>query len=216
MASSTPAILSLREAWRRWWVTSSRFTTTYMLTPHQLDKYKKADFGKCPRVMCNSHPLLPMGLSDIPNHKPVKLYCARCEDIYNPKSSRHAAIDGAYFGTSFHNILFQVYPALIPAKSAERYVPRVYGFKVHAAAALVRWQNGQRDEMRRRLRKLEVESGFKDGESELDEAEDDEDDDVEEGGAGDQQVVVAAAAAAAMHVAGLRGANAEAHIGSVA
>jgi casein kinase II subunit beta len=126
--------------------------------------------------MCNSHPLLPMGLSDIPNLKPVKLYCARCEDLYNPKSSRHASIDGAYFGTSFHNILFQVYPGLIPPKSSERYVPRVYGFKVHAAAALVRWQNGQRDDLRRRLRKMEVESGFKDGEDDELEGEDDDDD----------------------------------------
>jgi len=118
-----------------------------------------------------------MGLSDVASSKPVKLYCARCEDIYNPKSSRHAAIDGAYFGTSFHNIIFQVYPALIPTKSAERYVPRVYGFKVHAAAALVRWQNNKRDDMRRRLRKMEVESGFKDGEDSI---EGDDDDDLEE------------------------------------
>lgn len=102
-----------------------------------------------------------MGLSDVPSVKPVKLYCTRCEDIYNPKSSRHAAIDGAYFGTSFHNIIFQVYPALIPAKSTERYVPRVYGFKVHASATLVRWQNAKRDEMRRRLRKLEIDTGFR-------------------------------------------------------
>lgn len=121
-----------------------------------------------------------MGLSDVPHSKAVKLYCARCEDIYNPKSSRHAAIDGAYFGTSFHNILFQVYPALIPAKSAERYIPRVYGFKVHAAAALVRWQNNKRDDMRRRLRKMEVESGFKDGEDSIEEGDDDEVDEDEE------------------------------------
>ncbi|CAK7220812.1 casein kinase 2 regulatory subunit [Sporothrix curviconia] len=107
-----------------------------------------------------------MGLSDIPNVRPVKLYCARCEDIYNPKSTRHAVIDGAYFGTSFHNILFQVYPTLIPPKTAERYIPRVYGFKVHASAALIRWQNSKRDDMRRRLRRQEIESGFKDGEDE--------------------------------------------------
>jgi casein kinase II subunit beta len=132
--------------------------------------------------MCKSQALLPMGQSDNPNVKAVKLYCAKCEDIYNPKSSRHAAIDGAYFGTSFHNILFQVYPALIPPKSYERYVPRIYGFKVHAPAALIRWQNGQRDEMRRRLRKLEVESGFKDDEADVeadDSDEEDEDVDVE-------------------------------------
>ncbi|KAK4105996.1 hypothetical protein N658DRAFT_481956 [Parathielavia hyrcaniae] len=144
-----------------------------------LEKYKKADFGKCPRVMCNSHPLLPMGLSDVPSLKPVKLYCARCEDTYNPKSSRHASIDGAYFGTSFHNILFQVYPALVPAKSAERYVPRVYGFKVHAAAALVRWQNGVRDGMRRRLRKMDVESGFN-GEEDMEDDDDEEEEEEEE------------------------------------
>ena len=122
-----------------------------------------------------------MGQTDAPNLKPVKLYCVRCVDVYNPKSSRHAAIDGAYFGTSFHNIMFQVYPALVPAKNPERYVPRVYGFKVHAPAALVRLQNGQRADMLRRLRKLEVDSGFKDdglgggaGGDDLEEEEDEE------------------------------------------
>ncbi|CCF37345.1 casein kinase II subunit beta-2 [Colletotrichum higginsianum] len=154
----------------------ARFIVTTRGLAKMLEKYKKADFGKCPRVMCHSHPLLPMGLADIPNMKPVKLYCARCEDIYNPKSSRHAAIDGAYFGTSFHNIIFQAYPALIPTKSAERYVPRVYGFKVHAPAALIRWQHQKKDTMRRRLRKMEVDSGFRD-EDVLEEEE--EEDDVE-------------------------------------
>jgi hypothetical protein len=121
-----------------------------------------------------------MGQTDVPNQKPVKLYCARCEDVYNPKSSRHAAIDGAYFGTSFHNIMFQVYPALVPPKSAERYTPRVYGFRVHAPAALIRWQNARRTDMLRRLRKMEVESGFKgeNGEDleDLDDEEEDEED----------------------------------------
>ncbi|KPM34402.1 Casein kinase II subunit beta-2 [Neonectria ditissima] len=150
----------------------ARYIVTTRGLTKMLDKYKKADFGKCPRVQCHSHPLLPMGLSDVPNLKPVKLYCGRCEDIYNPKSSRHAAIDGAYFGTSFHNILFQVYPALIPTKSVNRYIPRVYGFKVHASAALIRWQNANRDDMRRRLRKLEIDTGFRE---ELGEDEEDED-----------------------------------------
>lgn len=158
----------------------------------QLDKYKKADFGKCPRVFCHSHPLLPMGQTDIPHQKPVKLYCVRCEDVYNPKSSRHAAIDGAYFGTSFHNIMFQVYPALVPPKSVERYIPRVYGFKVHASAALIRWQNTQRADMLRRLRKLEIESGFKEdvGDEDLEEEEEEEDDLELDGMEGDAMHVV--------------------------
>ena len=83
----------------------------------QLEKYKRADFGRCPRVLCQSQPLLPVGLTDVPYEKSVKLYCGRCEDIYSPKSSRHGSIDGAYFGTSFPHLLFLVYPNLIPPKS---------------------------------------------------------------------------------------------------
>lgn len=116
-----------------------------------------------------------MGQSDVPNASPVKLYCSRCEDIYNPKSSRHAVIDGAYFGTSFHNILFQVYPAMLPPKSQRRYEPRVFGFKVHAAAALARWQSDQREGMKDRLRKAQIETGFEDEDEELEGSEEDED-----------------------------------------
>ena len=85
----------------------------------QLDKFKRADFGRCPRVLCASQPLLPVGLTDIPYEKSVKLYCGRCEDLYSPKSSRHGSIDGAYFGTTFPHLLFLVYPTLIPSKAAD-------------------------------------------------------------------------------------------------
>lgn len=137
-------------SWRAW--TSEHLSPDHPeLIPSQLDKYKKCDFGKCPRVLCEGHPLLPMGQHDLPNMSTVKLYCPKCEDIYNPKSSRHASIDGAYFGTSFHSILFQVYPALNPEKSLRRYEPRIYGFKVHAAAALARWQDSCREDLQERL-----------------------------------------------------------------
>ena len=147
------------------------------LTPPQLEKYKKSEFGKCPRVMCDAQPLLPMGQNDTSSLSTVKLYCAKCEDLYNPKSTRHASIDGAYFGTSFHNILFQVYPAMMPAKSLRRHEPRVFGFRVHAAAALQRWQDGRRDEMQQRLRRAGVESSFVEEEGYDDDEEDEEDDD---------------------------------------
>jgi casein kinase II subunit beta len=83
----------------------------------QIEKYKRADFGRCPRVLCNSQALLPVGLTDIPYEKSVKLYCGRCEDLYSPKSSRHGSIDGAYFGTTFPHLLFLVYPNLISPKN---------------------------------------------------------------------------------------------------
>lgn len=132
-----------------------------------MDKYKKGEFGKCPRVMCDGQHLLPMGQNDNPNLSAVKLYCAKCEDLYNPKSSRHAAIDGAYFGTSFHNILFQVYPAIVPQRTQRRYEPRIYGFRVHAAAALMRWQSERKEEMKERLRKINVDTGFEEEDREL-------------------------------------------------
>ena len=115
-----------------------------------------------------------MGQNDTPNVSAVKLYCARCEDIYNPKSSRHASIDGAYFGTSFHNVLFQVYPAMTPQKSIRQYEPRVFGFRVHAAATLMRWQEQQRDGMKDRVKRAGLEPSFKEDETELDEEMDDE------------------------------------------
>lgn len=95
----------------------ARWIVTARGLAKMLEKYKKADFGRCPRVLCQSQPLLPVGLTDIPYEKSVKLYCARCEDLYSPKSSRHGSIDGAYFGTSFPHLLFLVYPHLIPPKS---------------------------------------------------------------------------------------------------
>ena len=107
-----------------------------------------------------------MGQHDTPNTSFVKLYCAKCEDIYNPKSSRHNSIDGAYFGTSFHNILFQVYPALVPQKSQRRYEPRIYGFRVHASAALMRWQEERREEMKERLKARSMETGFEEEDEE--------------------------------------------------
>ncbi|CAG7953603.1 unnamed protein product [Penicillium salamii] len=138
----------------------ARYIVTTRGLAKMLEKYKKSDFGKCPRVMCDGHALLPVGQSDLANLTTVKLYCPKCEDIYNPKSSRHASIDGAYFGTSFHSILFQVYPALNPAKSCRRYEPRIYGFRVHAAAALARYQDGERQDLKMRLADVDLPHRF--------------------------------------------------------
>ncbi|KAJ7482042.1 casein kinase II, regulatory subunit, partial [Mycena galericulata] len=94
----------------RWIVTASGLAK-------MVKKYKRGDFGRCPRVLCESQSLLPVGLVDIPFQKSVKLYCGRCEDLYSPKSSRHGSIDGAYFGTTFPHLLYLVYPTLLPPKT---------------------------------------------------------------------------------------------------
>ncbi|BEI82922.1 hypothetical protein CcaverHIS002_0307900 [Cutaneotrichosporon cavernicola] len=161
----------------------ARYVITTRGLQKMLDKYRKADFGRCPRVYCYSQPLLPVGLTDIPFQKPVKLYCPRCEDIYSPKSNRHGSIDGAYFGTTFPHMLFMNYPQMIPSKGqpsvsdrsdlrrepagvgaistakaalkAERYDPKIFGFRPHEDAQLSRWRTARRDAQIARLEALE-------------------------------------------------------------
>jgi casein kinase II subunit beta len=60
---------------------------------------------------------------------------------------------------------------MLPAKSAKRHEPRVFGFKVHAAASLARWQDGELKEMNERLWKVGVPNGF---------VEEDEDEELED------------------------------------
>ncbi|EEB05144.2 CK2 family regulatory subunit Ckb1 [Schizosaccharomyces japonicus yFS275] len=127
----------------------------YILTAQglykMLEKFKKCDFGRCPRFLCNGQAVLPVGLSDVPHSKSVKLYCPRCEDVYAPKSQRHAAIDGAYFGTTFPHMLIQVYPEIATTKPQERYIPRIFGFKVHAYTGVYKKQDSYRNKQKKRL-----------------------------------------------------------------
>ncbi|KAJ9111237.1 hypothetical protein QFC22_006537 [Naganishia vaughanmartiniae] len=122
-------MLCLSEDGRVWMAALARHVSRWLRDRHhdtithttlslsQLEKYRRADFGRCPRVYCYAQSLLPVGLSDTPYTKAVKLYCPRCEDVYSPKSNRHGSIDGAYFGTTFPHMLFMVYPQMIPGKA---------------------------------------------------------------------------------------------------
>ncbi|KAJ3681781.1 hypothetical protein LUZ60_014354 [Juncus effusus] len=96
-----------------------------------LEKFKNYDFGRCPRVYCCGQPCLPVGQSDIPRSSTVKIYCPKCEDIYYPRSKFQGNIDGAYFGTTFPHLFLMTYGHLKPQKPSQRYVPRVFGFKLH-------------------------------------------------------------------------------------
>lgn len=129
----------------------------YILTTRGLnkmfEKFRSGDFGYCPRVHCQLNPLLPVGLNDQPRMASVKLYCSKCEDLYNPKSGRHSAIDGAYFGTSFPAMFFQNFPNTVPIHAKETYVPRVFGFKLHEYSKLNRWRELQRLKLENRLKK---------------------------------------------------------------
>ncbi|KAM7491141.1 hypothetical protein LguiA_034062 [Lonicera macranthoides] len=96
-----------------------------------LEKYKNVEFGRCPRVYCYGQPCLPIGQSDIPRQSTVKIYCPKCEDIYTPRSRFQDKVDGAYFGSTSTNLFMMTYAHIKPPKTLQRYVPRVFGFKVH-------------------------------------------------------------------------------------
>ncbi|XP_074584967.1 putative casein kinase II subunit beta-4 isoform X1 [Curcuma longa] len=96
-----------------------------------LEKFKNYDFGRCPRVYCSGQPCLPVGQSDIPRSSTVKVYCPKCEDVYYPRSKYQGNIDGAYFGTTFPHLFLMTYGHLRPQKPSQRYLPRVFGYKIH-------------------------------------------------------------------------------------
>ena len=112
----------------------ARFIITGRGLQAMYQKYKACDFGVCPRVMCRGHPLLPVGLSDQLNENTVKLYCAKCDRVYNSKQSRHEHIDGAFFGTTFAHLFFLTYPELKTEATNAKYTPKVFGYKVHKEA----------------------------------------------------------------------------------
>ncbi|XP_042502040.1 putative casein kinase II subunit beta-4 isoform X4 [Macadamia integrifolia] len=68
----------------------------YILTSKGLnamhEKYKRVDFGRCPRVNCGGQPCLPVGTSDIPHDDSVKIYCPKCEDLYFPRCKYQSSI----------------------------------------------------------------------------------------------------------------------------
>ncbi|KND02800.1 uncharacterized protein SPPG_01881 [Spizellomyces punctatus DAOM BR117] len=90
----------------------------YILTKQGLqamgDKYQNDLFGHCPRVLCGGCSVLPCGRSDQPGIDTVKMLCPRCGDLYHPKEPKYQNIDGAFFGTTFANMLFLNYPDLVP------------------------------------------------------------------------------------------------------
>ena len=80
--------------------------------------------------------------------------------------SRYQHIDGAFFGTTFPHMLFFTYPERLPPQNPpkcaavppartqpRRYVPRIYGFKLHHTA-IARQNQQLKDRQEGRIRDL--------------------------------------------------------------
>lgn len=100
-------------------------------------KYQYKTFGVCPNNSCLDTPVLPLGLSDQPKVYNTLVTCPSCRELYWPANRRLAAIDGAYFGTTFANLFALQYSDLFRQRSPlDFYIPRIFGYKLHNTACL--------------------------------------------------------------------------------
>ncbi|XP_027847921.2 casein kinase II subunit beta-like [Aphis gossypii] len=111
----------------------------YVMTPRGiakiLEKYVAGCFGHCPRDKCKRFSVLPIGLSDEVGADTVRIYCPRCTEVYVPPAgTKGAAVDGAYFGTGLPHMVFMTRPEYTPLRLNDRYVAKLYGFRVHDSA----------------------------------------------------------------------------------
>mmetsp|Transcript_18638 Transcript_18638/g.58625 ORF Transcript_18638/g.58625 Transcript_18638/m.58625 type:complete len:341 (+) Transcript_18638:322-1344(+) len=110
----------------------------YIVTAHGLEamhaKYARRDFGCCPRFYCDNYPALPLGLHDAVGVEKVVLYCPRCRQVFRAAAAPDG-VDGAYFGTTFAHLFLMTFGfPRVPPETAQVYVPRVFGFRLHRTA----------------------------------------------------------------------------------
>lgn len=109
-------------------------------------KIKDGRYGYCPRLMCKSNNLMPVGTTLVPNRHSVKLYCSCCSDIYKPP--KKFRIDGAHFGPAFPAILLITIPDFDNRRFFKQYPFKVYGFDIYSKYQLPgpRDSNNYKDE----------------------------------------------------------------------
>ena len=94
-----------------------------------IEKQKRGEFPKCPRVFCHDFTCVPYGSSNELKRDVVKLFCPNCTDVYNYDNNCH--IDGAYFGPDWVHYLMNEHPEVAPKEDPEAYIPHVFGFNVY-------------------------------------------------------------------------------------
>jgi casein kinase II subunit beta len=95
------------------------------------EKYMLEDFGKCTRHLCNCQRVLPIGLHSEPQQDVAKVFCPKCGEVY----SLQTLLDGAYFGPTFPHLFLMTFPDEMPKDRNLHFVPKVFGFKVHASSS---------------------------------------------------------------------------------
>ena len=109
------------------------------------NKFLVGTFGGCPRVLCERQLVVPVAMSSDLSISRVKIFCPRCEEVYVPRI-KFVDIDGAYFGCSFPNIFFQTFHELLPTEKQNKYIPKIYGFRLYGQPGSKYEKKNQDDE----------------------------------------------------------------------
>lgn len=88
----------------------ARFIATKQGLHLMAEKFEQNVFGSCPRHLCHGFHMLPLGRVDVIGVETVRLYCANCNDVYLPASSKYLNLDGAFFGSSFAGLFVKMFP----------------------------------------------------------------------------------------------------------
>ncbi|OHT09752.1 Casein kinase II subunit beta [Tritrichomonas foetus] len=109
-----------------------RFLNTDKGRQAMIEKQKKGEFFKCPRMLCHNFTCVPVGITNDLNKDKVKMFCPNCTDVYNYDGQ--FPVDGGFFGPDWVHHLMNENPEIVSEELPETYIPRVFGFKVFIQA----------------------------------------------------------------------------------
>lgn len=128
----------------------SRFVITDEGLSQIKEKYSEGFYGSCPRIYCNNHSMLPLGLHDLPGLSNAKCFCPKCRDVYD-STSHLRSVDGCAFGRSLPHLFLQKYPDLCPRMAHERYCPTIFGFRINKNSPELKIYRGEDIEVKSHL-----------------------------------------------------------------
>ncbi len=115
----------------------ARFIATARGAQLLLEKAEAGAYGECPRHLCHGARMLPLGLSDTLDGQPLKMFCPRCQELYNCAAqialgTQHFPLEGSFFGTSATPMLVLSNPQLLtrPPADEQPHRLRIYGFLI--------------------------------------------------------------------------------------
>lgn len=123
---------NMEEEGRLYLYAHQRYIFTKAGAESVLDRVLDNEYGTCPRHGCGNYPVIPIGLSNECGKSNTKVFCRRCENIYEPKGSLKK-LDGAAWGTGFCHFLILSYSYQFEKKPFVQYVPKLFGFQISEA-----------------------------------------------------------------------------------